>query len=98
MILRIVKMTFQAHKLAEFHQLFDQHKHQIRHQKGCQHLELYEDPSDARVRFTYSHWDSQADLDAYRHSDLFGIVWPATKQLFADRPQAFSLQFLERID
>ncbi len=98
MILRIVKMTFQADKLAEFHQLFDEHKHKIRHQKGCQHLELHEDPNDPRIRFTYSHWDSQADLDAYRHSELFGVVWPATKRLFADRPQAFSLQFLERID
>lgn len=98
MILRIVKMTFQKEKLAEFHQLFDQHKQHIRHQPGCQHLELHADPKDPRVRFTYSHWDSLAVLDDYRHSTLFGKVWPATKLLFAERPEAFSLQCLERID
>ncbi|MEL6591298.1 MAG: antibiotic biosynthesis monooxygenase [Bacteroidota bacterium] len=98
MILRIVKMTFQSDKLAAFHALFDQHKNKIRHSPGCHRLELHADAKADNVRYTYSYWEDEASLNAYRYSDLFGEVWPKTKQLFADRPEAFSLQFLERID
>ena len=97
MILRIVRMDFRPESLADFHQLFDQHKSAIRQVKGCTHLELHSDPLISTVRYTYSHWTSLADLDAYRKSDLFGIVWPKTKRLFAHPPQAFSLQRLETI-
>jgi quinol monooxygenase YgiN len=97
MILRIVRMEFQADQLATFHQLFDTHKSAIRHFKGCMHLELHRDPAAPNIRYTYSHWESQEALDRYRKSDLFGIVWPRTKRLFAHRPQAFSLQHLETI-
>ena len=38
--------------------------------------------------FTFSHWESEADLNAYRESALFGEVWPKTKALFYDKPQA----------
>jgi heme-degrading monooxygenase HmoA len=40
---------------------------------------------------TYSHWTGEEALDNYRHSELFRVTWAKTKQLFADRPEAWSL-------
>ncbi len=97
MIVRIVRMEFQADNLAGFQEIFDQSKQQIRNFPGCLHLELHVDAHHPAVRYTYSHWDSQASLDAYRDSALFASVWPRTKALFAAKPQAFSLQRLETV-
>lgn len=98
MILRIVRMEFSAETLPLFTELFDQHKNAIRKVNGCQHLALHQDAQKPYVRYTYSYWDSQKELDAYRHSKLFGLVWPKTKQLFAAPPQAFSLLHLENVE
>ncbi len=97
MILRIVRMDFHPENLSHFHRLFDAHKSAIRQVEGCMHLELHADPDHPQVRYTYSHWQSQAALDAYRQSPLFGIIWPQTKRLFASKAQAFSLSPLETI-
>ena len=97
MIVRIVRMTFQPEKLSDFQAIFDRSKHKIRAFPGCMHLELHADPQDEQVRYTYSHWRSQEDLDAYRHSELFGQVWPVTKALFAEKPRAYSLTHMETI-
>lgn len=97
MIVRIVRMKFRPEALTTFQAIFDQSKASIRSFPGCLHLELHADAHDPHVRYTYSHWRSQGDLDAYRHSELFGQVWPATKALFAERPQAFSLEKLEEV-
>ncbi len=44
------------------------------------------------VLFTYSHWESEAALETYRHSELFAEVWAATKVLFNAKPEAWSVQ------
>ena len=97
-ILRIVRMEFTEATIEAFERLFDDHKSQIRRVPGCRSLQLHRDAVHPWVRYTYSTWDAVSDLEAYRHSDLFAEVWPATKQLFGDRPQAYSLQFVEQID
>lgn len=97
MIVRIVRMEFQPEKLNDFHQIFQASKHAIRAREGCLHLELHQDASQANVLYTYSHWTSEEALNAYRKSDVFGKVWPKTKALFADKPQAFSLVKLEEV-
>jgi quinol monooxygenase YgiN len=97
MIVRIVRMEFHPDNLETFQGIFDASKMAIRHFPGCLHLELHRDPRHPQVRYTYSHWRSQADLDAYRQSELFGSVWPRTKALFAAPPQAFSLERLEEV-
>jgi hypothetical protein len=97
MILRIVRMEFRPEALAEFHAIFDQSKQAIRNFPGCHHLELHQDPKNPQVRYTYSHWESENALNAYRDSELFASVWPRTKALFAARPQAFSLVQMELV-
>jgi heme-degrading monooxygenase HmoA len=92
MILRIVKMTFQPDKTAQFTRLFDQQKSQIRNFPGCSHLELWNQTDLPHVYFTYSHWESPEALEAYRNSALFRETWAATKILFAARPEAWSVR------
>lgn len=98
MIVRIVRMTFHEENLEKFQQIFDESKHQIRHFPGCHKLELMKDALNPCVRYTHSEWENEASLEAYRTSDLFGAVWPQTKVLFSDKPIAYSLLALEKID
>jgi heme-degrading monooxygenase HmoA len=94
MIKRLVKLTFQADKTAAFEQIFEDSKNRIRQMQGCQHVELLHDTGQPTVYFTLSLWESAADLEAYRQSELFETTWAKTKILFADRPQAWSTTVL----
>jgi quinol monooxygenase YgiN len=90
MLLRIVRMTFDPAQIPAFLTLFEGSKSQIRAQPGCLGMELWRDAADPAVFCTYSRWESEAALNAYRQSALFGQVWPATKRLFAAPALAFS--------
>ena len=91
MSVRIVQMTFRADSINDFTDLFEVRKQTIRSFRGCTHLELWQDSAHANVFFTYSIWDSQADLDHYRFSDFFKDTWGRTKVLFAEKPNAWSV-------
>jgi heme oxygenase (mycobilin-producing) len=96
MITRIVRMHFTEAGVDEFLQIFDANKLAIRNFPGCTHLQLLKDAEDPLVFTTLSHWNSEADLEAYRKSELFGSVWGRVKTLFSERTQAFSLvKFIE---
>lgn len=92
MIIRIVKMTFQADKVSEFLSVFNESKERIRNMPGCSHLELLSDINSPNVFFTYSYWNSEHDLNAYRDSELFSKVWSNTKILFEAKPEAWSVE------
>ena len=91
MFVRIVKMSFDENKIAEFLDNFHQVKNEIRNFEGCQFLELYQDKNCANTFFTYSYWNTEQDLNNYRNSTLFKNVWAKTKLLFNQKPQAWSL-------
>jgi quinol monooxygenase YgiN len=91
MILRIVQMTFRQELVTDFTTLFEDRKQTIRSFPGCTHLELWQDSARPNVFFTYSNWDSEADLNHYRFSEFFKDTWGKTKALFADKPQAWSV-------
>ena len=91
MFVRIVKMSFQPEKVNEFLLNFEKVKNKIRAFDGCELLELYRDKTETNIFFTYSYWQTEEDLENYRTSDLFKNVWKATKTLFNDRPEAWSL-------
>ena len=78
-------------KIAEFEAIFESKKELIRNNKGCQLLELYQDKNNPEIFFTYSYWETEADLENYRNSELFKTVWTKTKALFNDKPQAWSV-------
>jgi quinol monooxygenase YgiN len=92
MLIRIVRLTLEPARVADFLQIFQDSENQIRAMPGCRFLELWQDADQPNVYCTHSHWDSADDLNAYRRSALFGQVWPATKALFAAPPVAFSVQ------
>ena len=94
MFVRIVKMSFDPLKIDEFLANFDAKKQYIRSFNGCEFLELYRDKENPNVFFTYSYWKSEADLDNYRHSELFKNVWAQTKVLFNGKPEAWSVDKL----
>ena len=91
MIIRIVKMEFNPDQVEEFQSIFHATKEKIRSQPGCQHLELLRDLNQPNVFMTYSYWDAEKDLNNYRNSELFGIVWSQTKVLFCAKPMAWSV-------
>ncbi len=97
MITRIVRMHFRPGERAAFLDIFNASKHLIRQFDGCQHLRLYNEAGSSDVFFTFSVWTSAAHLDAYRNSELFQTTWTATKALFADKPQAWSMEELETV-
>ncbi len=91
MIQRIVKMTFRPDSIQQFHQLFDEVRERIRDQPGCHSVELLQDVRQPQVMFTYSLWESEEDLNAYRQTDLFVHTWKRTKALFQGKAEAWSL-------
>ena len=92
MLIRIVRMTFEADQVATFLEIFNASQPKIRAMAGCQYVELWRDLDQPHVFVTHSHWDDVASLDAYRNSVFFKAVWAKTKMLFADKPLAFSVE------
>ncbi len=97
MFVRIVKMSFDEKHIDTFLSNFHAKKEYIRNFEGCQFLELYRDKNNTNVFFTYSYWQSEDDLENYRHSDLFIDVWSKTKPLFNAKPEAWSVDKLESL-
>lgn len=91
MVVRIVKMTFKPENVEQFLEIFNAYKQYIKGSKGCEKLELLNDIHSKNIFFTYSHWQSETDLDNYRNSELFETVWRQTKALFGAKAEAWSL-------
>jgi heme-degrading monooxygenase HmoA len=98
MIKRIVKLSFREDETENFIQIFQDSKDKIRARKGCLYLELLRGKRDSNIFFTYSFWESEDDLNAYRHSDLFKTTWAKTKALFSAKPEAWSVDSLEILE
>lgn len=91
MITRIVKMVFKPDEVVTFLQVFDDSKLKIRAFEGCKHLKLLRDKNRPNIFFTYSKWNAESDLENYRNSALFIGTWAKTKVLFADKPEAWTV-------
>jgi heme-degrading monooxygenase HmoA len=97
MLVRIVKLSFHQDKIPAFLENFELVKNQIRNFPGNRLLELYQDKTNASIFFTYSYWESEEDLENYRKSELFTEVWDFTKKLFNDKPEAWSVDKVDRL-
>jgi len=93
MITRIVKLAIDPNSPngREFEKIFDTSKSKIANQAGCLGVKMLR---GEQHYFTYSRWESVAHLNQYRKSALFGAVWPRTKALFYDKPEAWTLEEL----
>ena len=91
MIVRQVKLTFQSLYVEDFLELFRSIEEKIKTFPGCQKLDLLQDINNKNIFFTYSIWNSEADLELYRNSKLFESVWKKTKTFFSVPAEAWSL-------
>lgn len=98
MLVRIVKMGFYKQNVDVFLQNFEDNKTTIRAFNGCTFLALYQAKEDPTVFFTYSHWESDSQLQDYRQSKGFRTLWSQLKPLFSMRPEAWSVDKLEALD
>src|SRR6478672_6271359 len=94
MFIRIVKMSFHEDNIPTFLENFEKMKTHIRNAEGNRFLELYQDKNNPCIFFTYSFWETEADLENYRKSALFDDVWTFTKKLFNAKPEAWSVDKL----
>lgn len=92
MIIRIVKMTFKEAFVKDFLEVFSKNKMLIRNFEGVRKLDLYRDKDSPNIFFTYSIWENHDSLENYRNSHLFKEVWSATKALFKEKAEAWSLE------
>lgn len=91
MVTRIVKLTFQTDKIAEFLEFFETIKWDVARQPNCGGMKLLQDKKQPNIVFTYSLWEDEAALNAYRDSDLFGKVWPKIKPWFGAPAEAWTV-------
>jgi len=93
-ITRIVKMTFKPEHISDFETFFMSIKDKVAGQPGCNGVKLLKEQNNTGVFFTYSHWNSVDDLNAYRHTDTFAKIWPTVKNWFGDKAQAWTVDEL----
>ena len=90
MITRIVKMTFIEDYIPNFVEIFDIAKEKIQNSNGCIDVELLQDKHNKNVFFTYSHWETENDLNNYKDSKVFAEIWPKTTSLFLKDAEAWT--------
>ncbi|MDC0015402.1 antibiotic biosynthesis monooxygenase [Flavobacteriales bacterium] len=93
MLIRIVKLTIHPDKIDEFKSIYEAHMELIKGMEGCEKLELLQEKGRySNVVMTYSYWQSEDNLEAYRDSELFLKVWKTVKSLFCAKPEAWSME------
>lgn len=95
MIHRIVKLTFKEENIPAFKKIFEDNWREIKNQKGCFDVKLLQDKNNPKLFFTYSLWDSESSIENYKNSELFKYIWPKTKALFGDAPEAWSTEVIQ---
>jgi quinol monooxygenase YgiN len=91
-MIRIVKMHFKPENVDVFLEIFKAAHPKITSMPGCQGVKLLRDINTPGIMFTYSHWKDEASLENYRRSELFKGTWAATKALFAEKAEAWSVE------
>lgn len=87
-------MEFRPEEVESFKNIFHTSWTKIKSFEGCKHVELLQDVKNPCLFFTYSWWDSEEHLNAYRNSKLFEQVWKETKALFSQKPEAWTVNQL----
>ena len=98
MLKRIVKLTFEERYINDFLQIFEESRNKIRVMQGNRGVELLQDLEKPNIMFTFSLWESAADLENYRQSELFIGTWKRTKALFSEKASAWSTECVNQSD
>ncbi|MGV6862691.1 MAG: putative quinol monooxygenase [Putridiphycobacter sp.] len=87
-------MTFKSEHIQDFESYFLSIQSKVAGQPGCHGVKLLKEQNGTGVFFTYSTWDSVEDLNAYRHTETFGQIWPTVKSWFAAKAEAWTVDEL----
>ncbi len=98
MIRRLVHMSFKPERVADFLAIFEESCEQIRGFSGCCEVTLLQREDRPTCFTTYSLWDDDASLQAYRQSELFRATWARVKVLFDAPPTATSHRIVRHLD
>lgn len=90
MIVRVVRLHFQPEHADRAAEYVTDVAPKVRRMPGCTHLEILRDVHRPSRFTTYSHWDSEADLNTYRYSPVFKTFWGKVKPLFSQPANAWS--------
>lgn len=94
-ITRIVKLEIGNDHFDEFIHIFNSHAIRMKSVEGCIDLKLVRDTIHLNTFFTISQWQTVIDLETYRSSELFKMVWSKVKPLFCARPEAWTTRELK---
>jgi heme-degrading monooxygenase HmoA len=86
-------MDFKASEVENFDEMFIAIQPQIEDMPGCKRVMLLKSKSSPELRTTLSLWSEEEDLNNYRKSELFGVIWPKTKAKFNNEPIAWSVDW-----
>lgn len=90
-MIRIVKLSLHAENGPAFESFFAETKPFITSMPGCKSVRLLKG-DDAGLYFTYSEWEHQEALDAYRNHPEFLVIWRKTKSWFQIPAEAWSVE------
>ncbi len=92
MITRIVKLTFQEDKIADFIRFFDSINNKVSGFENCYGMRLLQEKAKPHIVFTYSNWKDEAALNLYRDSELFQQTWSTIKPWFQFKAEAWTVE------
>ena len=90
MVIRLVELSIQKDKLPIAKKLLEDVAPKVRNSPGCSHLRILMDLHNPARITTYSHWNTEVDLNTYRNSEIFKNFWTQIKPLFAAPAKAWS--------
>lgn len=90
MLQRIVRLTLMPERRDDFVEIFKTKKSKIEAFPGCISVRLIQDASNPNILGTWSVWEDDDALQAYRDSAMFLETWKTVKPMFADKAQAWS--------
>lgn len=90
MIIRIVELQFESDSASRAVKLVKDIAPKVRQSSGCLHLEILVDVRKGGHISTYSKWESEDHLNAYRDSQLFKNFWASVKPHFKVPARAWS--------
>lgn len=88
MLVRIVHLQIKMECVDAFREMFSRGGARVQTFEGCNQVQLLE--SEQGVFMSYSVWESEDALNAYRNSAFFRATWPKLKEMFREKAQAWS--------
>lgn len=98
MILRIVKMEVDPHKLEIFNLFMKNLSEEKTKLEGCVHHDFFCDKKYINVYYSYTIWENVTFLKKYKKTPLFKEVVKTLKSLCMDEPYAWTVENILKTD